>query len=224
MAQSTSSLKADKSAPVERPSRKDDFLLLRKALIIFAASLLSSAALIYAGRFILARHGVNQAQEQRSDALNKRRQAEKDKQEIQEYQPRFLALRERGFVGEERRLDWMEHIRHIRENRKLLPITYEISAQQLFQVPPDVPIGDMELRGSKMKLQMDLLHEGDLLNFLNDLSRKEFYTVQECAIKRAGKAPENTQSPRLSAECTLYWLTLGEQTDNSDKTPNPADQ
>lgn len=224
MAQSKSNLKADKNAPVERPSRKDDFLLLRKALIIFVASLLSGAALIGAGRFILSRHGVTQAQEQRSDALNKRRQAEKDKQDIQTYQPKFLALRERGFVGEEKRLDWIEHIKHIKENRKLLQITYEISAQQIFQVPTEMLIGDMELHGSKMKLQMDLLHEGDLLNFLNDLRQKGFYTVQECMARRIGKAQGNAQSPRLTAECTLYWLTLDERTDSRDKTPNPADQ
>ena len=31
-----------------------------------------------------------------------------NKQEIHDYQPTFMALREHGFVGEERRLDWIE--------------------------------------------------------------------------------------------------------------------
>lgn len=211
----------DKNAPAERSFMKDDFPLIRKALIVLVASLLSCAALVGAGNALLIKQqdGMNQAQAQRSDALNKRRQAENDKQEIQDYQPKYQRLREHGFVGEERRLDWMEHIKHIRESRNLFPISYEISAQQVFQVGPEVSIGNLELRGSKIKLQMDLLHEGDLLNFLDDLKLKGFYTAQECTVKRAGAVLENSQSPRLTAECTLYWPTLGERTDGPEQIP-----
>ena len=224
MAQSKSNPKQDpakdKNAPVERSFVKDDFPLLRKALIVLVASLLLSAALVFAGKAILIKQqdNMNQAQAQRNDANSKLHQAENDKQEIHDYQPKFLTLRERGFVGEERRLDWIEHIKQIRENRKLLPITYEISAQQVFQVDPEVTLGDLELRGSKMKLQMELLHEGDLLNFLDDLKHKGFYTVQECKVKRAGTEPESAHLP-LAAECVIYWLTLGERAGSPEQTP-----
>ncbi|WP_059420631.1 hypothetical protein [Sulfuricella sp. T08] len=224
MAQNKSNLKQDpakdKNVPAERSFMKNDFPLIRKALIVLIASLLLSAALVSAGRAVLTeqQNGKNQAQAQRNEANNKYRQAEIDKQEIQDYQPKFITLRERGFVGEERRLDWIEHIKHIRENRKLFPITYEISAQQVFQVDPEVTLGDLDLRGSKMKLQMDLMHEGDLLNFLDDLKHKGFYTVQECTIKRAGLDPESAHLP-LAAECVIYWLTLGERADNPEPTP-----
>ncbi|MBZ0095872.1 MAG: hypothetical protein K8H75_10965 [Sulfuricella sp.] len=210
----------DKSAPTERSFVKDDFPLIRKAFIVLIASLLLSAALVGAGRTIRLKQqdDMTQAQVQRNDANNKRRQAENDRQEIQDYQSRFVTLRERGFVGEERRLDWIEHIQHIRESRKLLPITYEISAQRVFQLGPEVSIGDLELRGSKMQLQMNLLHEGDLLNFLDDLKDKGFYTVQECKVKRAGAEPESAHLP-LAAECVIYWLTLGERPGSPEQTP-----
>ena len=210
----------DKSAPTERSFMKDDLPLIRKALIVLVASLLLSAALVFAGKAILIKQqdNMNQAQAQRNDANSKLHQAENDKQEIHDYQPRFMTLRERGFVGEERRLDWIEHIKHIRENRKLLPITYEISAQQVFQAAPEISIGDLELRGSKMKLQMELLHEGDLFNFLDDLKHKGFYTVQECTVKRAGTEPESEHLP-LAAGCVIYWLTLGERAGSSETTP-----
>ena len=210
----------DKSAPAEHSFMKDDLPLIRKALIVLIASLLLSAALVFAGKAILIKQqdGMNQALAQRGDALNKRRQAENDKQEIHDYQPRFMTLRERGFVGEERRLDWIEHIKQIRESRKLLPITYEISAQQVFQAVPEISIGDLELRGSKMKLQMELLHEGDLLNFLDDLTHIGFYSVQECKVKRTGTEPESEHLP-LAAECVIYWLTLGERAGSPEQTP-----
>ncbi|BAN34415.1 hypothetical protein SCD_n00568 [Sulfuricella denitrificans skB26] len=224
MAQNTTNPKPDqakgKNIPAKRSFIKDDFPLIRKALIVLIASLLLSTALVIAGRTILAKQqdDMAQTQGQRNDANNKRRQAENDKQEIQDYQPKFVSLRERGFVGEERRLDWIEHIQHIRESRKLLPITYEISAQQVFQVGQEVPIGDLELRGSKMTFQMKLLHEGDLLNFLDDLKHKGFYTAQECLVKRAGLEPESAYLP-LIAECSIYWLTLGEQAVSPEQIP-----
>ena len=64
----------DKNALAERSFMKDDFPLIRKALIVLVASLLSSAALVGAGRAILIKQqeGMNQTQAQRSDAINKR--------------------------------------------------------------------------------------------------------------------------------------------------------
>lgn len=224
MAQSKTNIKqdalTDKNGPVAPSFMKDDFPFIRKALIVLIASLLSSAALVETGRAILNKqqNTMNQAQAQLNEALNKRRQAEAEIQEIRDYQDKYLQLREQGFVGEEKRLDWIAHIKSIRENRKLLPITYEISAQRVFQVAPEVSIGELELRGSKMKLGMDLLHEGDLLNFLDDLKHKGFYTIQECTIKRTPAGTESTYQP-LAAECVLYWLTLGEQPGNPEQPP-----
>ena len=217
MAQSNLHLKQEPVA--QRSFMKDDFPLIRKALIILAASSLFGATLISTSHTFLSqsRVAMGQAQAQRNDIRNKLRQAETDKQEVQDYQPRYLRLRESGFVGEERRLDWMEHIKRIRESRKLLPITYEISAQQVFQVGPEFSIGDLALRGSKMKLKMDLLHEGDLLNFLDDLKHEGFYTIQECKARRVDAEPESAHLP-LAAECVIYWLTLGERAGGPEQT------
>jgi len=198
-----------------------DFPLIRMAILVFGASLLLSMTLVGASRAIMSRqqNALIQAQAQHSAALDKLRQVEADNQAIQNYQGKYLQLFERGFIGEERRLEWIENIKAIQKNRKLFPITYEIAAQQVFQVAPEVSTGDLELHGSEMKLKMDLLHEGDLLNFLDDLTSAGLYTVQECILKRSDTLAETPISPRLAAECTLYWLTLGELTSNQEQTP-----
>lgn len=232
MAQSNLYLKQEPGA--QRSYLKDDFPFVRRALLVLGISLLLSAALIGISRAILLKQqdAMNRAQALRNDASNKLRQAETDKREIQDYQAKYMQLRERGFVGEERRLDWVEHIRHIQESRKFLPIAYAFSAQQPIQTDPGVLTGSLELRGSKMKLQADLLHELDLLNFMDDLKIKGLYTVQACTLKRTGTpalssvegAAETPQSPRLAAECTMYWLTLGERTDGQSETSQPGKQ
>lgn len=67
-----------------------------------------------------------------------------------------------------------------------------------------------------MRLQMDLLHEMDLLNLLDDLRQAGYFAVQDCSLKRhaaaaaaAGPGSGGVATPTLGAECELLWLTLG---------------
>jgi hypothetical protein len=193
---------------------RNDVNFVRKALIVLGIALLFSAALVGATRMILHKLEETgmQLQAQREEARNRYTVAATEKEEIREYQPKFLQLRARGFFGEEKRLDLIEHIKHIHDNRKLLPLNYEISAQQPFQLDSAVLTPDLELRSSKIVLQMDLLHEMDLFDFLADLKNKAFYTSQACAIKRVDSPLQTASAPRLAAECTLYWLSVGEHT------------
>ncbi|OFJ47202.1 hypothetical protein BA896_015270 [Janthinobacterium lividum] len=72
-----------------------------------------------------------------------------------------MALRKSGLIGEENRLAWIDTMRRSQEQRKLLPISYDISPQQGLQVPSSMVMGQYRLRGSRMRLRMDLLHEMD---------------------------------------------------------------
>ena len=97
------------------------------------------------------------------DAARKRfLYAESEKQEIRAYQPLFVELQRRHFVGTESRLDWVDAIRQIQERRRLLPLTYEIEPQQPYKIEGRLPTGDYQLLGSRMTLHMDLLHEMEI--------------------------------------------------------------
>ncbi len=187
---------------------KDDFPLVRQALAAFAIGLLLAAILAGASLTVLHRErdALSRAQARRNAAASQRLQAETARRDVLDFQPEFIRLRELGFVGEERRLDWMEQIGRIREERKLLPISYEFSARQNFRADPSNMPGGLELHGSKLTLRMDLLHELDLLGLLDELKNKGFYVAQSCSIKRIA----NADPVPLSAECTLFRPTLGE--------------
>ena len=124
---------ADKNGPAWLTLMRNDFPLLRKAIIILGISLISCSAMVIAGKVLWNKQqtAMTLAQAQYNEALNNRNQIASDNQAIHDYQAKYLQLRERGFVGEERRLDWITQIKFIRENRKLLPITYEIAPQQV---------------------------------------------------------------------------------------------
>jgi len=62
-----------------------------------------------------------------------------------------------------------------------------------------------------MRLELPLLHEGDLFAFLGDLSRalKSHVLLRSCSIQRADRgAGDRGLSPRLRADCVLDLVTI----------------
>ncbi|XLZ71731.1 hypothetical protein ABT364_07110 [Massilia sp. SR12] len=181
-----------------------EFALLRNAVLVFMATLVVSLAVVSMTHWQLRMARFAEAAQvlERDSARARLAHAETEKEEIRLYQPQFVELRRRGLVGPERRLDWVEAIRQIQEQRRLLPLSYEIEVQQPYRLETALPTGDYALLGSRMVLHMDLLHELDLLNFLADLRMAGTFAVQDCSIRRTAAATG------LNADCTLNWLTL----------------
>jgi hypothetical protein len=62
-----------------------------------------------------------------------------------------------------------------------------------------------------MKLNLDMLHEGDLINLIDGLNKQGTpFIVRDCEIKRAIGAQVDTKNltPNLRAHCEIDWLTL----------------
>jgi hypothetical protein len=62
-----------------------------------------------------------------------------------------------------------------------------------------------------MNVQLDLLHEEDLLRFLADLrnSGNAYYVVKVCGVRRTGQAATGmTITPRLRANCEIDLVTV----------------
>jgi hypothetical protein len=60
-------------------------------------------------------------------------------------------------------------------------------------------------------VELALLHEGDLLNFLADLreSGNAYYSIKHCSLSRTGAAPATAGlAPRLRAECEIDLITI----------------
>ncbi len=193
---------------------RDEFPLIKSAVILLGASLALAVVLIVISSFALSSQQAKRlaATQQYEAARSKLQEAENEKREVLNFQPKFIQLRASGIVGDERRLDWVDAIKNIQDERNFLPIQYEVFAQQNFLLDPNLPLANLELRGSKMGLNMKLLHEMDLFNFLNDLSQKSFFEPLACTISRIGATLENPQPTGLAAECSLLWITMKEKT------------
>jgi len=147
----------------------------------------------------------------RSEVQSKLARATEEEREILENVHQYNALVARGIIGEEKRLDWIDDIAAIKNARQLFNIRYDIDAQRALDYPGFAAGSGVDFMVSRMKIDMQLLHEEDLLNFIDDLAKrgKSYLSVRSCNVLRLDRAAAGTLlSPRLRAECTLDLITI----------------
>ena len=170
---------------------------------------------------IAAEHYYALEYKQRQISLAERRAAQErvakvaeEEREIRENLVHYRKLVERGIAGPERRLDWIDAITAIKNARRLFEIRYAIEPQRVLDYPGTASKGSARFMVSRMKLEMLLLHEGDLLTFLADLNAagNAYVSVRGCEITRVEPgAPGRTVSPKLRATCDIDLITLSQE-------------
>ncbi len=134
-------------------------------------------------------------------------QGAEEEREIKENMLWYSRMASKGMVDQENRLDLIDTIAKIKTARKLFEIRYNIEPQRALSYPGITPAGAMDLVASRMKLDMQLLHEEDLLKFLSDLngSALSHISVRRCTLDRiergTGQALANV--PRLNSSCEV---------------------
>lgn len=149
------------------------------------------------------------AQRERNEFDGKLRQVRSEEDEIRRKAAIFDTLDERGIIGAEQRLEWIELLKEIRDRHRLVELHYELSPQRALDNNPPGKIG---LYASAMKLQLKLLHEEDLLRLLDELQQKASALIQVkyCNISRLPRTGSDTLLATLQAECSLDWITLND--------------
>ena len=135
--------------------------------------------------------------------------AEEEKEVIDKLEV-YRRLQSLHILGEEQRLEWADAMTRIRTMRELLDLRYNVGRQRLLASAPGKP-ANVDFYASTMKVDIALLHEGDLLGFLHDLreSGNAFYSVRRCLITRTGIAATGTSIvPRLRADCEVDLITI----------------
>ena len=127
---------------------------------------------------------------------------------VDRYHRRYQQFHELGFVGEESRLDWIETLRAATEELTLPRVSYAIEPQ-LNVVAPVQSIaaeGNSQIHVSRMQLEMGLVHEVDLLRFIDEFQRKApgLVKVDECELGWLSpqEAPSASEA-NLSARCAV---------------------
>lgn len=216
MSQAPVSKPAGKRVAVALPYWINEFGLVRTAVLTAVAVVTCGLTLVMVTAISQqeADEALDRAQRQRNAAASRYAHLDNEKRDIRDFQQRYSELRERGLIGEERRLEWVDAIRQVQESRQLPPLSYEIDPQQPVRLESALDLGEYTLYGSRMRLHMELVQDMDLFDFFADLHERGFFALQDCSIKRLASAaqaqatPGRTGAPTLGADCTLNWITM----------------
>jgi hypothetical protein len=198
-----------------------DLVALRGALVALVTIVsLGGAAVAFTARLVDAAAGEMKLQKAALHEARLRYQRSGDEKDtIVRYLDGYERLQREGVVGEERRINWIDGLRTANIHSELFGVDYQIGVQQPYS-GGGVSLGGVELRQSEMKIRLPLLHEGDLLRFLETLDRQHvgLFIVNKCALDRTNQAGGALRyQPNLIAECDLNWITLIENVGEDKK-------
>ncbi|MCE5181397.1 MAG: hypothetical protein LLG15_06310 [Betaproteobacteria bacterium] len=207
-------------------SIKGNLQFLGMPLILLGLSIITGVGLFF-GSMAYERHNLAryaEANQQLSTARQSNTLARARQENINRYLTAYQSLMAEKQINGERRQDWIDTLSHIREQRKLFPVEYDLAARRPYKFT-DIPSSSaLNLFASRMNVRLPLLHEGDIVTLLDDLrSRKVgLFVVDHCNIVRDPKAndtpPQFVQN--LSAECAVDWITV--ETTSPSPTTKPS--
>jgi hypothetical protein len=150
------------------------------------------------------------ARAERAQAREKLTRIAEEEKEVNDKLAVYRQLKQLRILGEEQRLEWADAMTRIRTARELLDLRYLVEKQRTLVSIPGKP-ANVDFFASTMKVDVALLHEGDLLAFLRDLrdSGNAYYSVKRCQITRAPSAATGLSIvPRLRADCDIDLITI----------------
>jgi hypothetical protein len=188
-----------------------DLQALRAPLIVQVAVLQAGAAAIYFSdrMTVAARQQLAQQQNQLKEARTRLQKSGEERDIIVKFVDGFRQLERSGFVGDEQRINWLDGLRLANQQADLFGVDYQIETQKRFQYAAELNPGQIALNQSVMRLRFRLLHEEDLIRFLNALARQGggIFTVDLCQLRRLDTGGVIRYQPNVQANCELSWIT-----------------
>ena len=132
---------------------------------------------------------------------------------VERYHQRYKQLQQIGFVGQERRLDWITSIRTAALALDLPNASYSIEPQ----IEVIKPVGstfvdaDVQVRLSRLDLELSLLHELDMIRFFDRLQVEApgLTKVDQCELVRQSDGlSELTVEANILARCSLLLFSV----------------
>jgi hypothetical protein len=198
-----------------------DFSLFRISLFAFIGILLAVSSTL----FVLHTRNQHHQQEFQTSITQLRaiRSSYSDliEQEkiYREYARRYNALIQKGIIGAENRLSWIESLQSISNDLQLPELNYTISPQTAFpEEALDFAFPSIYVSHSRMEWVTQIYHEGDLLSLLGGIQYRSsgMPLIESCDIdfsRPAGRSGENSVFPsaRLTTQCTLDWIQISQE-------------
>ncbi|MDX2463419.1 MAG: hypothetical protein QNK31_02805 [Porticoccus sp.] len=115
----------------------------------------------------------------------------------------------KGFLNEEHRLIWIETLEKTANRLGLRDLRYRISPRQESTNQNLIQSPNLTLFESKLTLESELAHEGDLVNLVADLAQLNsgLFVVDSCKITRVDLTATLAFSNNFQAVCDMHCYT-----------------
>ena len=184
---------------------------LRGSWLGLAGAVVAGAAIVYGSYWfgVKEKRDSLTAARRLQEARGRLDGARRERDNLVESADVFRTLVERGVLQREQRLDLVELVNGLRTRYQLFSLDYEIEPQRTLPLPGGRVFSSVDVLASRVKLKARALHEGDILGFIDELSRGQegFHPVEQCDMRRIGASTIALQ-PHVEADCTLEWITL----------------
>ena len=190
-----------------------DFGAMKMPMLALAIAIAASFTMV-----VISSNQRLQSEKQYSDQVSALQEARvryqrsgQERETVMHFLQAYRQLEKSGFVGAERRLNWVESLRAANAKAGLFGVDYQLTAQEPFPyVAKDNPVSDRVMH-SRMRLSFGILHEGDLIRLFQALSAQQpgVFALNSCSLDRAGRVGDPVpRRANLTAECELSWLTI----------------
>ncbi len=190
---------------------ESDLVALRNPLLVMIAFLVIAAAAVYSTVQIKesARMQLAEQEARLKEAQTRLQKSGDEKDIIVRYRDAFRGLERAGFVGEEKRINWLDGLRLTNQRADLFGVDYEVSAQKKYRHAAALDPKQVALYESVMRLRFRLLHEEDLLRFFELLTQQNvgIFHLNQCDVRRIDTRGVIRYQPNLSVDCELSWIT-----------------
>ena len=198
---------------------------LQGALIVLVTVLLAAGAAIYFTHMRVkhAQQDLVSQEKELKEARTRLQKSGEEREIILRYRGGYEQLTKAGFVGEERRINWLDALRLANQQADIFGVEYRIGIQHPYAFAAQLAPGQLALNESQMRLNPRLLHEEDLMRFFNSLSSQKagLFSLDQCIVKRLSTASTIRYQANLIAECDISWITTVpmSNTDKGGKKP-----
>jgi len=195
---------------------------LRRPVLMLLGVLLVSAALIWTSdvfRDTRERHLDTARSDLDTVRTDYRRAIEADNI-LRTSKQRYRELQQRGFIGDEPRLLWIESMRNSGRANRLYNLQYSLKQQQPLTLSDLDYTEYYQLYTSPMSVQLELTHEVDLIRFFAELDHEKpaIYRLRGCTLKPLFNAEGIAfDKANVSASCNISWYTVKRRSENTEE-------
>ena len=197
-----------------------DIKKLQSALIItLCAVLLSTYAYYRASEFLQKEQQYEANIRQEIQMIEERRYDATEQQRVYDTMlGRYNQLSQTGAFKADTRLEWIESIQEASLKKRIPSTTYTLEKRHRHSLPATFQANRLGFYKTIIKLDMMMLHEGDLLSAYDYFADKQLgiFHFEQCSLNRvAAKANLDNLEPLVSASCDIGMFNYIFDDDNS---------